>query len=66
MTMGVHAFEVLATDEWSVNLLKVIDQAGFNQLIFHRLEASRLLGMMGAHLVQQAVFMGDERGCQTV
>jgi len=47
--------------ERRLDVEQIIDQSGRDQLVFHRPQARRLLGMLGAHVVQQAIVMADER-----
>jgi hypothetical protein len=56
----VHALELDACGERRLDVLQVIDQPRGDQLILDGGEPRRAFGMRGAHVVQQAVAMGQE------
>ena len=58
----VHALELLARGQRRLDVDKMIGQTGGDQLILHRRQALRTLGMHGAHVVQLAVGVRYECG----
>ena len=57
----MDAFQLFTPGQRRLDMPQTADQSRGNQLVFHRLEPRRLLRMMGAHVMQQAVFVCNER-----
>ena len=58
----MRARELLVERERRIVALQVLLDAGGDQLVLDRGEPRRLLRVAGAHVVLQAVGVGDERG----
>ena len=62
ITRLVHALQLLARGFGRFALLHVVDEPRGNQLIVNRRQPRRAFGVMRAHVVQQAIAVGNESG----